>query len=199
MRQVAWGNRRRHDTANVGREEGEGFSGTTVQTPTTGGGEDWRGGKEGRRKERERGGGVEKINGLCFYHPADWVCLCELSYLSQPQRGLGHCRVYTDQSPDGTALAGSSQAEETETEKCQTLSLHQDVGVCLGVSLRTCPFSVMLVYMALLGLSLCGGSSISISLLCLYLSGRDGEPTAETHRDNLTQEKHTHTHTSERS
>lgn len=37
----------------------------------------------------------------------------------------------------------------------------------------------MLVYMALLGLSLCGGSSISISLLCLYLSGRDGEPTAE--------------------
>lgn len=43
---------------------------------------------------------------------------------------------------------------------------------------RTCPFSVMLGYMALLGLSLVGGSSISISLLCLYLSGRDGEPTA---------------------
>lgn len=37
----------------------------------------------------------------------------------------------------------------------------------------------MLVYIALLGLSLCGGSSISISLLCLYLSGRDGEPTAD--------------------
>lgn len=41
MRLVAWGHRRRHDTANVGREEGEGFSGTTVQTPTTGGGEDF--------------------------------------------------------------------------------------------------------------------------------------------------------------
>lgn len=40
-----------------------------------------------------------------------------------------------------------------------------------------CPFSVMLVYMALLGLSLCGGSSISISLLCLYLSGSEGDPT----------------------
>lgn len=41
----------------------------------------------------------------------------------------------------------------------------------------TCPFSVMLEYIALLGLSLWGGSSISISLLCLYLSGREGEPT----------------------
>lgn len=41
----------------------------------------------------------------------------------------------------------------------------------------TCPFSVMLEYIALLGLSLCGGSSINISLLCLYLSGREGEPT----------------------
>lgn len=38
----------------------------------------------------------------------------------------------------------------------------------------------MLEYMALLGLSLCGGSSISISLLCLYLSGSEGEPTADT-------------------
>ena len=34
--------------------------------------------------------------------------------------------------------------------------------------------------MALLGRSRVGGSSISISLLCLYLSGRDGEPTANT-------------------
>lgn len=42
----------------------------------------------------------------------------------------------------------------------------------------------MLVYMALLGLSLCGGSSISISRLCLYLSGRDGEPTVNTQKHN---------------
>lgn len=54
-------------------------------------------------------------------------------------------------------------------------------------TLRTCPFSVMLVYMALLGRSLCGGSSISISLLCLYLSGRDGELTADTHEETLPQ------------
>lgn len=40
----------------------------------------------------------------------------------------------------------------------------------------------MLGYIALLGLSLCGGSSISISLLCLCLSGRHGEPTAEGRR-----------------
>lgn len=53
---------------------------------------------------------------------------------------------------------------------------------------HTCPFSVMLEYIALLGLSRCGGSSISISLLCRYLSGSDGEPTAGEHTQ-------THKHT----
>lgn len=53
MRQVAWGDRRRHDAANMGREEGEGFSGTTVQTPTTGSGEDCRRRKRRRSRRRE--------------------------------------------------------------------------------------------------------------------------------------------------
>ncbi len=43
----------------------------------------------------------------------------------------------------------------------------------------TCPFSVMLGYMALLGRSLCGGRSINSSRLCLYLSGSDGDPTGK--------------------
>lgn len=41
MRQVTRGDGGRHDAANVGGEEGKSFSGPTVQTPTTGSGEDW--------------------------------------------------------------------------------------------------------------------------------------------------------------
>jgi len=48
---------------------------------------------------------------------------------------------------------------------------------------RTCPFSVMLGYIALLGRSLCGGRSINNSRLCLYLSGSDGDPTGEKGKD----------------
>lgn len=54
MRQVARGDRGRHDTPHVSGEEGEGFSGTTVQTPTTGSGEDWREEAQwGRNEERD--------------------------------------------------------------------------------------------------------------------------------------------------
>lgn len=41
LRQVAWWNRWSHDTANVGGKEREGFSGTAVQTPTAGSGQDF--------------------------------------------------------------------------------------------------------------------------------------------------------------
>lgn len=53
MRQVARGDRGRHDAPHMSGEEGEGFSGTTVQTPTTGSGEDWREEAQwGRNEER---------------------------------------------------------------------------------------------------------------------------------------------------
>ena len=44
------------------------------------------------------------------------------AHLSQPQRGSGHCRVYTDQSPDGTTLAGSSSAEEKKISDMKSYS-----------------------------------------------------------------------------
>lgn len=40
------------------------------------------------------------------------VCVSEFADLSQPQRGLGRCRVCMDRSPGGTKLAGSLVAEE---------------------------------------------------------------------------------------
>lgn len=63
MRQVARRDRGGHDTPDMGGEEGEGFSGTTVQTPATGSGEDWReeaqGGRNGERDGESRSGKKE--------------------------------------------------------------------------------------------------------------------------------------------